>query len=133
MNSLANFTGLSQLRCSVDDLRALAGQGSLCPEQHRSKIRYKLRFRTHTGRQVVRNVPRQLIEQVRIDLRHLQSPRHANRALRDATRTARQARRDAKRQLEPVLESLGYRLHGTSIRQKRTKQITVFSLTNKES
>jgi hypothetical protein len=125
MTSLANYPGLARLRLTEDDLRALANRGALCSEQHRGKARHKLRFRTPGGRQVVRYIPSHLLEFVRVDLDRLQSNRHAASALREATRRIRQTRRDAKRQLQPVLDELGYHFHGTRIRRRRNKQFTV--------
>ena len=125
MTLLANYPGLAHLRVTEDDLPALAEQGSVCPEQHRGKTRYKLRFRTAGVRQVVRYVPSHLVEFVRVDLDRLQSNRHTASALREATRRIRQTRRDAKRQLQPVLDELGYHFHGTRIRGRRNKQFTV--------
>ena len=125
MTSLAKYPGLARLRLTEDDLAALAEQGSVCHEQHRGKSRYKLRFRTPDARQVVRYVPRHLVEFVRVDLDGLQSARRAASALREATHRIRQTRRDAKRQLQPVLDELGYHFHGTWIRRRRNKQFTM--------
>jgi hypothetical protein len=125
MTSLAHYPGIARLRLKEDDLPALAEQGSVCQEQHRGKSRYKLRFRTPGGRQVVRYVPGHLVESVQADLNVLQSGRNAASALREATRGVRQTRRDAKRQLQPVLDELGYHFHGTSIRRRRNKQFTM--------
>jgi hypothetical protein len=125
VTSLANYPGLARLRLTEDDLPALAGQGSVCREQHRGKARYKLRFRAPGAGQVVRYVPSHLVELVRIDLDRLQSVRHAARALREAILRIRQARHDAKRQLQPVLNKLGCHFHGTSIRRRRQKQFAV--------
>jgi hypothetical protein len=125
MTSLANYPGLARLRLAEDDLPALAEQGSVYQEQHRGKARYKLRFRTPDARQVVRCVPSHLLEVVRVDLDSLQSHRHAASALREATRRIRRTRGDAKRQLQPVLDELGYYFHGTRIRRRRHKQVTV--------
>lgn len=125
MTLLSNHAGLAHLRLTDADLPTLARQGSVCQEQHRGKVRYKLRFRTPSGRQVVRNVPHHLVAQVRADLRNLQAHRHAVTVLRDVTDCVRQTRRNAKRQLQPVLDALGYHFHGTSIRRRRNKQLTV--------
>ena len=54
MTSLAHFPAIAHLHLNEDDLPALAEQGSVYQEQHRGKSRYKLRFRTPGGRQVVR-------------------------------------------------------------------------------
>jgi hypothetical protein len=113
------YPRLAQLRLTDDDIRALAGGGALRSEQHRGKARYKLRFRTSGGQQVVRCVPTSLVEPVRIELDSLQSSRRAARELRVATRCLRQVRRDAKQQLQPMLDRLGYYFHGTSIRRRR--------------
>jgi hypothetical protein len=112
---------LAGLRLTEVHLRALAEQGSVYQEQHRGNTRYKLRFRGADGRQVVRCVPTNLVEFVRVEMNRLQSNRHAFSALRETTRLIRQGRRDAKRQLQPVLDELGCHFHGTSIRRRRTK------------
>jgi hypothetical protein len=124
VTSLANYPGLGRLCLSDDELLALAQQGSLCQEQHRGKARYKLRFRTPGRQQIVRYVPNHLVEVVRLDLDRLQSNRYAVSALRKVTCLVRQARHDAKRQVQPVLDELGYHFHGTSIRRRRHKQFT---------
>jgi hypothetical protein len=122
MTALINYPGLARLRLAEDDLPALAEHGSIYQEQHRGKARYKLRFRVPGGRQVVRYVPALMVESVRIELDKLQSGRRAARELREATRRVRQTRRDGKRQLQPVLDGLGYHFHGTSIRRRHHKQ-----------
>jgi hypothetical protein len=127
MTSLANYQGIARLRLTEDHLPALAEQGSVYQEQHRGKSRYKLRFRTPGGRQVVRYIPNHLVEFVQVDLNILQSGRNAVRALREATRGVHQTRREAKRQLQPVLHELGYHFHGASIRRRRKKQFTSLS------
>ena len=124
MTSLADYPGLGRLYLTEGDLPALAQQGSVCQERHRGKARYKLRFRTPGGQQVVRYVPNHLVELVRLDLDRLQSNRHAASALRKVTCRVRQARRDAKRQVQPVLDELGCHFHGTCIRRRRHKQFT---------
>jgi hypothetical protein len=126
MTSLASYPGLARLRLTEDDLSALAKQGSVCQEPHRGKVRFKLRFRTPGARQVVRYVPTHMVTSVQIDLERLQSSRRAARELHEATRCVRQTRRDAKRQLQPVLDELGYHFHGTSIRRQRHKPYTMF-------
>jgi hypothetical protein len=133
MKLLANYPGLARLRLTENELPALAEQGSVHQEQHRGKSRYKLRFRTPGGRQVVRYIPNHLVEFVQVDLNILQSGRNAASALREATRGVRHTRRDAKRQLQPVLDELGYHFHGTSVRRWRNKQFTMsFSIKPRE-
>ena len=122
MTSLATYPGLARLRLTEGDLPALQEQGSVCQEQHRGKPRYKLRFRAPGSRQVARYIPDHIVECVRVELDLLQSNRHASSALREATRRVRQIRRDDKRQLQPVLEELGYHFHGTRIRRRRHQQ-----------
>lgn len=124
MTSLVNYPGLGRLCLSEGDLLALAQQRSVCQERHRGKARYKLRFRTPSREQIVRCVPSQLVELVRLDLGRLQSNRHAANALRKVTGRISQARRDAKRQVQPVLDELGYHFHGTCIRRRRHKHFT---------
>lgn len=119
MTSLAKYPGLARLRLGEDDLAALAEQGSVCQEQHRGKSRYKLRFRTPGGNQVVRYIPTLMVEPVQCELEKLQSSRRAARELRESTRRLSSIRRDATRQLQPVLDQLGYHFHGSSIRRRR--------------
>lgn len=96
-------------------------------EQHRGKVRFKLRFRTPGACQVVRYVPTHKVRLVEIDIARLQSNRRAARELRKATRRIRKARHEAKRQLQPVLHELGFHFHGTSIRRQRHKSISSVS------
>jgi hypothetical protein len=119
VNTLANYPSLARLRLTEDNLAALQVQGSVCQERHRGKPRYKLRFRMPGARQITRYIPGHLIECVRVDLDRLQSNRRASNALRSATRRVCQTRRDDKRQLQPVLDELGYHFHGNRIRRRR--------------
>ena len=100
---------------------ALQRQGFVSAESRGKKLRiYKLRFRLQ-GRQRVHYLGTDpcAAERIKRALSELQEGQRRQRQLRLVCTVAAKALRETKRQLEPLVETYGFKFHGRAIRRSR--------------
>lgn len=117
----AVYPALASLGLDEIQFAALASQGTLNAEgPPGDKRTFKLRFRVGS-KQCARYVGKCVgfVEQIRCELGELQRGSKSDRELRRLADQAKACLRQTCRDLDPVLHSVGYHLHGRQIRRRR--------------
>jgi hypothetical protein len=108
------------LSLTAEDYRDLRRQGTVCSEDRRGKVYFKLRFRKEDGRQRVRYLggDRAVAESIRRELQELQLHRQHQSDLRQHDMEARKLLRQVKQNLVEAIAAHGFHFHGFSIRRR---------------
>ena len=115
---------LRSLRLTAEHVQVLRKQGCVCAEiRANGRTYFKLRFR-HRGQQVVRYLGKdpEKAKAVARALKELQATRRMKQHTRQLKREARILLRQAKFEMEPLVEHLGFRVHGFQVRRRKKEQ-----------